>query len=151
MGQHLMMNSNYEKRYSELIKLLTFEERYKYLQLTQLIGDQTFGSSRYLNQVFYSSPEWRNCRRQIILRDDGCDLGIKSKPISYNIQVHHINPITEEDILQRRDCLFDPENLITVSALTHKALTYGSPIEMILQAEYQERKPYDTCPWKKKD
>jgi len=137
-----MMN----RSYSELIKLKTFEERFEYLKLSAKIGDETFGSERKLNQIFYGSPEWRAFRREAIIRDNGCDLGIEGREIGGRIEVHHINPISREDILNRADSLWDLENVICVSPNTHKAIHYGDG--SLLPNDPIERRPNDTCPWK---
>lgn len=134
------------RTYSELSKLSTFKERFDYLKLNGKIGEDTFGHSRFLNQDFYSSPEWRRTRRNIIVRDNGCDMGLDGHSIQGRIYVHHINPITVDDILERRPCLFDPENLICVSSMTHEAITYG--IEDMLPTDPVIRRPNDTCPWR---
>lgn len=134
------------RTYSELSKLSTFKERFDYLKLNGKVGEDTFGHSRFLNQDFYSSPEWRRTRRNIIIRDNGCDMGLEGYSIQGRIYVHHINPITVDDILERRPCLFDPENLICVSSMTHEAITYG--IEDMLPTDPVIRKPNDTCPWR---
>lgn len=134
------------RTYSELSKLSTFKERFDYLKLNGKVGEDTFGHSRFLNQDFYSSPEWRRTRRNIIVRDNGCDMGLEGYSIQGRIYVHHINPITVDDILERRPCLFDPENLICVSSMTHEAITYG--IEDMLPTDPVIRRPNDTCPWR---
>lgn len=143
------------KSYSEMIKLPSFEERFNYLKLNGRIGESTFGSSRYFNQKFYRTPEWLQLRDQIIVRDGGCDLGCLDRPIIAKkvkgrivgtLHIHHINPITLEDIEKRSDKLFDPENLICVSDLTHKALHYGD--FSLLVSDYKPRSLNDTCPWK---
>lgn len=134
------------KSYSELIKLPTFEERYEYLKLDGFVGDDTFGSRRWLNQVFYRSYEWRKLRQEIILRDEGCDLGIADRTIFGKILIHHINPISIEDINSRKRILIDPENLICVSHNTHEAIHYGS-FDLLMPTAPIERKPGDTCPW----
>lgn len=137
------------RTYSELIKLPTFEERFEYLRLDGEIGVATFGFDRYLNQKFYSSdPEWRALRRDIIIRDMGCDLGILDRPIDYkrDIIVHHLNPVTVDDIIHRTDHLLNPEYLITTYRATHSAIHYGDP--NLLKNTFVERSPYDTCPWK---
>lgn len=134
------------KSYSELIKLKTYDERLRYLCEANKVGESTFGHNRYLNQAFYHSAEWRRCRRQIINRDLGCDMGLEGWDIHGRIIVHHINPLTLEDVDEGSDRLFDPENLICVSHNTHELITYGlanyRPIEHI------ERRPNDTCPWR---
>lgn len=134
------------RTYSELSNLQTFKERFDYLKLNGKVGEDTFGHSRFLNQDFYSSPEWRRTRRNIIVRDNGCDMGLEGYSIQGRIYVHHINPITIDDILERRPCLFDPENLICVSSMTHEAITYG--IEDMLPTDPVIRRPNDTCPWR---
>lgn len=136
--------------YSEVIQLPTFEERFRYLQLNGKVGDLTFGQHRYLNQMLYQNcPEWRNeFRPMIIERDNGCDLGIPGREIpelKYCL-VHHINPITVEDVLNRAPCVFDPENVITTILKTHNAIHYGD-----ISGTYQEpivRFPNDTIPWR---
>ncbi len=112
------------KTYQELITFPTYEERFNYLKGAQRIGDETFGSHRYLNQQFYKSPEWRRHRREMILRDNGCDMALEGYTIFGTIHVHHIEPITIEDIINRSPLLFDPNNTVCVSAITHKKLTY---------------------------
>lgn len=134
------------KSYSELIKLKTFKERLNYLMLDGVVGEILFGSRRHLNQVFYKSKEWKDCRREIILRDNGCDLACDGYEINGRILVHHINPLFAEDILLRSPKLFDPENLITISHRTHEAITYGSK-DFILTMPV-ERKKNDTCLWR---
>lgn len=133
------------KTYGELILLKTFEERYQYLKLKGLVGFETFGGKRWMNQVLYSSGEWKKIRREIIIRDDGCDLGCRDCRIFGMVYVHHINPITIDDILERSRCVFDPDNLICVSFKTHNAIHYGNEE---LQTKPIERKPNDTCPWR---
>lgn len=135
------------KTYSELIKLPTFIERYRYLRLTGRVGEDTFGFDRYLNQVFYKSKEWQRIRDKVIVRDNGCDLGIEDRPITRKILIHHMNPITDKDILNRTDILLNPEYLICVSHTTHNAIHYGD--ENLLITEPIVRTKYDTCPWKR--
>lgn len=134
------------KTYSELIKLKTFEERFEYLKLKGIVGEQTFGGSRQLNQVLYASPEWKSFRRQIILRDQGFDLGCEDHLINGVVYIHHINPLTIEDITKRTSNIFNPENVISVSFDTHQAIHYGD--KNLLHLDYVERKPNDTCPWR---
>lgn len=134
------------RTYSELIKLKTFEERYRYLRLAGSVGEETFGWDRYFNQKFYSSQEWKRFRREIIIRDNGCDLGIEDREIDGLIMIHHIEPITVEDVVQRRACLLDPENAICVSRNTHNAIHYGDENLLVLQPI--ERTKNDTCPWR---
>lgn len=135
------------KSYSELIKIPSFEERFRYLQLKGYVGDATFGSHRHLSQTLYRNPEWRSVRNKVILRDNGCDLAHPDFEIQGQAAyVHHINPITIEDILAKRSIVFDLDNLITVSFQTHQAIHYGS--EDLLPKLPIERKPNDTCPWR---
>lgn len=136
----------FSRSYSELSGLKTFEERYNYLRLPAKIGDETFGAERFLNQYFYGTPEWKAFRREALIRDNGCDLGIEDRPIAGRIEVHHINPITKEQIQNRDPCLMDLENVICVSPNTHKAIHYGD--DSLLPKDPIERRPNDTCPWK---
>lgn len=135
------------KCYSELILLPTFQARYQYLHLSGEVGKETFGFDRYMNQFFYRSPEWRRVRDFVITRDEGCDLGIPGREIFGRIIIHHMNPIRPEDIRNRSDLLLDPEYLITTIHDTHLAIHYGD--EHLLLQEPVERRPNDTCPWKK--
>lgn len=135
------------KTYTEMCSLPTFEERFRYLQLNGAVGSATFGGARYLNQALYKSDLWKRTKRKVILRDNGCDLGIEGREIMDKIYVHHINPISAEDILNRDPVIFDPENLVTVSLNTHNAIHYSS--EDILVKLPEERRPNDTCPWRK--
>ena len=134
------------KSYSELLFLETLEERYEYLRIGGTVGKETFGFERYLNQRLYTSDIWRSLRDQIIIRDNACDLGVEDYEIKGRIIIHHINPITVEDIEFGRDIVFDPENLICVSHNTHLAIHYGN--ESLLPELPVERRPFDTCPWK---
>ena len=140
------MSTSNSKSYSELLTLPTFRERYDYLKLTGAVGDETFGAERYLNQVLYNSAEWKRARREVLMRDDGCDLADPTHPLFDKVIVHHINPITIEDVVNRAPSLFDPENLICVSHATHNAIHYGDATQ--LQDLPPERTPNDTCPWK---
>ena len=135
------------KTYSELILLPTFEERFEYLRLGGRVGEATFGFDRYLNQLFYKSDEWRAVRDFVITRDGACDLGIPGREIYSRVLIHHMNPITKEDILRRSKFLLDPEYLITTIKNTHDAIHYGD--ESILVKPPIERMPNDTCPWRK--
>ena len=135
------------RTYSELITLLTFEERFRYLQLGGKVGEDTFGHDRYLNQMFYTSDEWRRIRRDVIVRDNGCDLGIQDREIHGLIIIHHMNPITIEDIINRSEFLLNPEYLISTVKNTHDAIHFSD--ERILIADPIERRPNDTCPWKR--
>lgn len=135
------------KTYSELIKLETFEERYNYLRLGGSVGKETFGFDRYLNQSFYKSTEYKKFRNSIIIRDMGCDLGISDRTITGVIILHHIEPISIDDILHRRiEVLLNPENAICVSLNTHNAIHYGDD-SLLIKAPI-ERSKNDTCPWK---
>lgn len=133
------------KRYSEVIRIPSFIERLKYLQLDGMVGHATFGGHRYLNQLLYRDSLWKKTRREVILRDDGCDLAHEDYSIPNQIYVHHINPITIEDILERRSCVFDLENLICTSFNTHQDIHYGKEV---LCREPILRKPNDTSPWR---
>ena len=135
------------RTYSELITLPTFEERFRYLQLGGKVGEDTFGHDRYLNQMFYTSDEWRRIRRDVIVRDNGCDLGIQDREIHGLIIIHHMNPITIEDILNRSEFLLNPEYLISTVKNTHDAIHFSD--ERILITDPIERRPNDTCPWKR--
>lgn len=134
------------KTYSDLILLPTFEERFRYLKLDGEVGKDTFGFDRYLNQIFYKSPEWKSIRDYVITRDFGCDLGISDREIQGRILIHHMNPITKKDILNRSDLLLNPEYLICTSKNTHDAIHYGD--EYLLIKDFIARKPHDTCPWR---
>lgn len=138
------------KRYSELILLPTFEERFEYLKLKGSVGVETFGFNRYLNQALYNSHEWKSFRRKIILRDSfkdhACDLGIADRAIGGIVILHHINSLTEEDILNRDPKIFDEENIISCSLNTHNAIHYGD--SSLLIKEPIMRFPNDTCPWR---
>ena len=136
------------KTYFELEKLKTFKERFEYLQLNGQVGKDTFGFDRIFNQRFYRSREWRACRDFVIMRDNGCDLGIDGYEInSQNVIIHHINPISLEDIEKRTDILLNPEYLITTTHKTHNAIHYGD--KDLLVTGPIERSKNDTCPWRK--
>jgi len=135
------------RSYSELMKLETFEERFEYLRLNGVVGKETFGSKRMLNQILYKNPKWLRKRKDIIIRDEGRDLGIEGREIRGPILVHHINPITIEDILNENPIVYDDENLICTMKLTHDAIHYSD--ESILMKDPVIRKPNDTCPWKR--
>ena len=134
------------RTYSELIQLPTFEERFDYLRLNGVVGKDTFGFDRYLNQQFYRSSEWKRIRDQVILRDNGCDLGVEGYEIRGRILIHHINPISVEDIHTMSDLLMNPEYLICVSHRTHNAIHYGD--ESLIITAPIERTQNDTCPWR---
>ena len=133
--------------YSELIEIPTFEERYRYLQLNGSVGKDTFGFDRYMNQTFYQSREWKRVRDFVILRDNGCDLGVDGYTIYGKILIHHMNPITVKDIATVSNFLMNPEYLICVSHTTHNAIHYGD--ENIIPKGPVIRTPNDTCPWRK--
>lgn len=135
------------RTYSELVKLGTFKQRFDYLKLSGTIGEETFGFDRYLNQIFYRSPEWRRVRDIVIVRDNGNDLGIDGYQIGGTILIHHMNPINYHDIVQRNEDILNPEYLICVSRLTHQAIHYGN--EDLLPKDPVDRQPNDTCPWRK--
>lgn len=136
-----------DKCYSELIKLLTLIERYNYLRTFSTIGEETFGGSRYLNQYLYTKSDlWKSVRRKVIIRDNGRDLGLDDYIIQGRIIVHHINPLTKEQILNFDPCIFDMENLISCSHNTHNAIHYGD--KSLLPQDPIKRRPFDTCPWR---
>lgn len=135
------------RTYSELIKLPTFIERYRYLRLGGKVGEDTFGFDRWLNQVFYKSDEWIEARDFVIVRDMGCDLGMPDREIKSRILVHHMNPISQEDIIRRTKFLLDPEYLISTIKNTHDAIHYGD--ETLLMPDPIVRTRNDTCPWRK--
>ena len=136
------------RTYSELSKLKTFRERYEYLKLDGTVGEETFGFDRYINQMFYKSEEWKRIRNYVITRDNGCDLGIQDRKIIDSvILVHHMNPITKEDIINKNEILLDPEYLITTIKPTHDAIHYGD--ENLLAEDLIVRSKNDTCPWKR--
>lgn len=134
------------RTYSELCKLKTFKERYDYLRLCGQVGKETFGFDRYLNQIIYKLPEWKSVRDKVIVRDCGCDLGMEGYEIGEKILVHHMNPITMDDVINHSQDIFNPEYLICVSHQTHNAIHYGDESQLILDPV--ERSPNDTCPWK---
>lgn len=135
------------RTYSELIRIPTFEDRYAYLRLGGIVGEETFGIERHMNQSFYRSPEWRKVRRDVIVRDNGCDLGMPGFQIYGPIIIHHIMPITLEDLEEGSDLILDPNNLICVSDRTHNAIHFGD--KSLLPQVPIERRPGDTCPWRK--
>ena len=134
------------RTYSELITIPTFEERFEYLQLKGSVGKDTFGYDRYLNQVLYRSPEWKRLRNQIIIRDCGCDLACDGYDIYGKVLIHHLNPITVEDVLARSRKVFDPDNLVCVSHNTHNAIHYGD-VDLLVTGPIIRTKN-DTCPWR---
>lgn len=141
-----MMNTTTIRSYSKLIKLQTFEERFDYLKLDGVVGEDTFGFDRYLNQQFYRSREWKRIRDQVIIRDNGCDLGVDGYEIHGRVLIHHMNPISTDDIHTISDLLINPEYLICVSHRTHNAIHYGD--ESLIVTAPIERSQNDTCPWR---
>lgn len=142
-----MMKSKIIRTYHELIRLQTFEERYEYLKLDGVIGEDTFGFDRYLNQMFYTSKEWRKLRNDIIVRDGGCDLAIPEREIiGQTILIHHMNPISKEDIINNTEYLLNPEYLICTIKNTHDAIHYGN--KETLYKGLVIRTKNDTCPWR---
>lgn len=135
------------RTYSELKRLKSFEERFDYLKLDGSVGQTTFGFDRYLNQMLYQSKRWRQVRDKVIMRDNGCDLGIEGYEIHDQIIIHHLNPISIDDILEENDDIFNMEFLISTSKRTHNAIHYGD--ESLLPKGPIERQPNDTCPWKR--
>ena len=134
------------RTYSELITIPTFEERFEYLKLKGSVGKDTFGYDRYLNQVLYRSPEWKRLRNKIIIRDCGCDLACDGYDIYGKVLIHHLNPITVEDVLARSRKVFDPDNLVCVSHSTHNAIHYGD-VDLLVTGPIIRTKN-DTCPWR---
>ena len=134
------------RTYSDLIQLPTFEERFRYLQLNSSVGKETFGFDRYLNQNFYRSAEWKRIRDKVIIRDNGCDLGIEDRLIYGRVIIHHMNPVTDRDIVDLTSFLLNPEYLICVSHNTDHAIHYGN--EDLLMKGPVIRTKNDTCPWK---
>lgn len=134
------------RTYTELSQLTTFEERYEYLKLSGSVGEDTFGFDRYLNQLFYRSQKWKSVRDAVIIRDNGCDLGVPGFEIRSRILIHHMNPITIEDIEKESEFLLEPEFLITTVLATHNAIHYGDA--SLLVTAPVARKKNDTCPWR---
>lgn len=134
-----------DRSYSELIKFDTFEERFEYLRLEGAVGRETFGFDRYLNQDFYASREWRNARREVIVRDQGCDLGVPGYEILIEPLVHHMNPMTELDVIRHEEWILDPEFLILTTYQTHNAIHFG--VKNRFPKVVTERKPRDTKLW----
>lgn len=134
------------RTYSELITIPTFEKRYEYLRLGGRVGEETFGFDRYLNQAFYTSNEWRDIRDYVIVRDNGCDLAMIDREIYGKILVHHMNPVSVDDIMNRSKYLLDPEYLICTTKITHDAIHYGD--SSLLITEPIERTKNDMCPWR---
>lgn len=137
-----------KRTYSELSKLKTFEERFNYLKLDGVVAKETFGFGRYLNQMLYKSKRWMEARDKVIIRDNGCDLGVEGREIQGRVIIHHINPITVDDIIDMNPDIFNPEYLITTVHNTHQAIHYSD--ECLLQQEPIERSKNDTCPWRQR-
>ena len=135
------------RTYSELITIPTFEERFEYLKLSGIVGEDTFGFDRYLNQKFYKSKEWRDIRDYVILRDNACDLGIEDREIHSRIIIHHMNPITKYDIINQTEFLTNPDYMICTLKRTHDAIHYGD--DSILFGDIITRTKNDTCPWRR--
>ena len=136
------------RTYSELSRLETFEDRYRYLALKAMVGDPTFGFDRYINQQFYTSPQWRQVRHHVIVRDNGLDLGVDGYEIHTKLVIHHMNPMTVDEISHGDDVILDPEFLITTTHRTHNAIHYGD--ERLLPRPLVERRPGDTALWQPK-
>ena len=134
------------RTYSELIKITSFKDRYEYLRLDGKVGESTFGFDRYLNQILYRSQRWKRIRDKIIIRDQGCDLGIEGYEIGGRIIIHHMNPLLVKDIVDETEFLLNPEYLISTSHDTHNAIHYGN--ESLLVSEPITRTKHDTCPWR---
>lgn len=134
------------RSYSEMLKLKTFKERYEYLRIGGTVGEDTFGYERYLNQVLYGSRSWKDFRREIIIRDNGCDLAVDGREIRGRLIVHHINPITKHEILHEDPMIFDPENVVCVSHNTHEAIHFSN--SSLLDEDWMPRMPNDTIPWR---
>lgn len=134
------------RTYSELVLLPTFKERFEYLKLSGVVGRDTFGFDRYLNQQFYRTSEWKKVRDAVIIRDNGCDLGVEGYEIYDRILIHHMNPITADDIIKHSDWIVDPNQLICTSFRTHNAIHYGDI--SLIDKQPTIRKPNDTCPWR---
>ena len=141
----MMMTMNI-RTYSKLITIPTFEERYNYLKLNGIVGKETFGYDRYLNQLLYRSSDWRSFRDRIIIRDNGCDLACEGFELQSRIIIHHIDPITVEDIINKHPKVFDPENVVSTSHNTHLAIHYGD--KNLISIGPINRHKNDTCPWK---
>lgn len=141
-----LMSKKIIRRYSELIRIPTFAERFEYLKLVGFVGKDTFGFDRYLNQKFYHSDPWRSLRNEIIIRDNGCDLGIPGREIEEGIIIHHMNPVNLDDIVNYTEYLTNPDYLICVSDRTHKAIHYGNGDKLLRDPIRRSR--FDTCPWK---
>lgn len=135
------------RTYTELIRIPTFEERFEYLKLNGRVGSDTFGFDRYMNQILYRSYKWRKLRDGLIVRDNGCDLAHEDHPLSGRIIIHHMNPITPEQVEKDDPEIYNPEFLICTANITHEAIHYGD--SSLLPKPIIERRPGDTCPWRK--
>lgn len=135
------------RTYSELSKINSYEERFEYLKLNGFVGVETFGFDRYINQRFYKSLEWKRIRDKVIIRDNGCDLGIEGYEIHGRILIHHMNPVTLDELRSNLDLLLNPEYLICVAHNTHNAIHYGDS-DLLITAPV-ERTAFDTCPWRR--
>lgn len=142
----MMMKRTTIRTYSELVTFTSFEDRFAYLKLEGIVGKETFGSDRYINQMLYRSKKWKRIRDEIIIRDNGCDLGVEGYNIYGRVIIHHMNPITKEDIEKETDYLYNPEFLISTTTSTHNAIHYGN--EKLISKQPIERRKNDTCPWK---
>lgn len=142
------MKNTTKKMYTDLIKLNTFEKRFEYLRLKGKVGKETFGVDRYLNQLLYSSTNWKQFRNRIILRDKGCDLAFPNYEIHDRIYIHHINPITIEDVENNSPSIFDPDNVVCCSFDVHNAIHFNKDLLGLRTVIPVERKPNDTCLWK---
>ncbi|MCM1524238.1 MAG: hypothetical protein NC120_07235 [Ruminococcus sp.] len=140
------MNTKKIRTYEEMSALKSFEQRFEYLKLNGIVGEEIFGFDRYLNQQFYHSAEWRSVRDRVIIRDNGCDLGVPGHEICGRIYIHHLNPITVEDIRSRSEFLTSPKYLVCISFETHNAVHYG---DLTAVSSQPERFPNDTCPWRR--
>lgn len=143
----IQKSMNKIRTYSELITIPTYKERFNYLKLDGLVGKETFGYDRYINQQLYQhNPRWKSVRDKVIIRDNGCDLGVEGYEIFGKIIVHHMNPITMDDIINDRDWIYDPEYLICTVHNTHNAIHYGDEKQLITAPIVRTKN--DTCPWK---
>lgn len=140
-----LMTTMMIKSYSELNSFSTFEDRFEYLSLLGMVGESTFGFDRYINQKFYTSREWKEVRHHVILRDEGCDLGVYGYEINGGLVIHHINPMSSDDIVHNEEWILNPEYLITTTSETHNAIHYGN--KNLIRAKYVERFPGDTKLW----
>lgn len=142
-----MAASGKTRCYSELIALPTFEQRFNYCNLNGVIGEDTFGFHRYLNQAVYQGTRWRRLRDKLIVRDDCCELAMPDHKIRGKVILHHLNPLEPEEIEELDECVYDEENLVCVSLMMHNAIHYGS-FDLVRPFEEIERRPFDTAPWR---